>query len=295
MDKDTLFGKKQIMNCRGKYIDLSDPKIMGILNITPDSFYDGGKYLTREAILSRTGKMISEGADIIDIGAYSSRPGATHISEKEEIKRLTNALEIIRKKYPEQILSVDTFRSAIARFVTEEFDVAVINDISGGTMDKKMHDTIAELNAVYIVMHMQGTPQNMQNNTGYNDLISDVMDFLGDQIGKLRQKGVNDLIIDPGFGFGKSPDQNYRILAHLNVFGMLDCPVLAGISRKSMIYRILDTTPGEALTGTIALNMLALMNGADILRVHDVKEAVQTIQLFLKVRTEGIKYIDQHK
>lgn len=291
MDKDTLFAKKHIINCGGKCMDFSCPKIMGVINITPDSFYDGGKYTDKNSILARAKELISEGADIIDIGAYSSKPGAEHISEKEELQRLTMALEIILKTYPEIIISVDTFRSSVAKTAVKDYHVSIINDISGGKLDDKMHNTIAKLQVPYIVMHMPGNPQNMQSKTKYTNLINDIIDFLGTQIDLLKQKGVNDLIIDPGFGFGKTIEQNYQILAHLKAFGILGCPVLAGISRKSMIHRFLEIPAEDSLTGTISLNMLALVNGADILRVHDVKEAKQTIRLFLKAREEGNKYL----
>ncbi len=295
MDKDTFFEKKQIINCRGKCLDFSSPKIMGILNITPDSFFDGGKYTEENSILARVGELILDGVEIIDIGAYSSRPGADNISEKEELRRLTLALNIIRKKYPDHLLSVDTFRSAIARELVNEFSINMINDISGGQIDSKMHDTIAELQIPYIIMHMPGTPKNMQSKTKYNDLINDIIDFLGTQIDSLKQKGLNDIIIDPGFGFGKTMGQNYQLLAHLSAFKILNCPVLAGISRKSMIYRFLEINAEESLNGTIALNMIALTNGANILRVHDVKEARQTINLYLKTKEEGMNYINLQK
>lgn len=295
MDKDTLFVKKRIINCGGKCIDLSDPKVIGILNITPDSFFDGGKYMDKNSILKRIEEMTAEGADIIDIGAYSSRPGAVHISEKEELQRLTTALGVVRDKHPEIILSVDTFRSGVARVAVNEYNVSIINDVSAGKLDRKMHEMVAKLQVPYILMHMPGNPRNMQSKTDYKDLINEIIDILADQVSLLKRKGVNDLIVDPGFGFGKTIEQNYQLLAHLEVFKILDCPVLAGISRKSMIYKFLDTTAENSLTGTIALNMLALVHGADILRVHDVKEAVQTIRLFLKTKEEGNKYLNLHK
>lgn len=295
MDKDTFFAKKRIINCRGKYLDISIPKIMGILNITPDSFYDGGKYMEVKSIMARVDQLISEGAEIIDVGASSSRPGADHISEKEELRRLISALDPIRKKYPDHLLSVDTFRASIAKKLVNEFGVNVINDISGGQLDPKMHATVAKLQIPYIIMHMPGTPANMQSMTKYKDLINDIIDFLGTQIDSLKQKGLNDIIIDPGFGFGKTIEQNYQLLAHLAAFKILDCPVLAGISRKSMIFRLLEISAEESLNGTIALNMLALSNGADFLRVHDVKEAKQTIKLYQKTKGEGIKYLNLQK
>ncbi len=251
--------------------------------------------MDKNSILKRIEEMTAEGADIIDIGAYSSRPGAVHITEKEELQRLTTALNIVRGKHPELILSVDTFRSGVARVAVNEYNVSIINDVSAGKLDRKMHEMVAKLQVPYILMHMPGNPRNMQSKTDYKDLINEIIDFLADQVSLLKRKGVNDLIVDPGFGFGKTIEQNYQLLAHLEAFKVLDCPVLAGISRKSMIYKFLDTPVKNSLTGTIALNMLALVHGADVLRVHDVGEAVQTIRLFLKTKEEGNKYLNLHK
>lgn len=294
MVKDTFFAKKHFINSRGSYLNLSSPKIMGILNITPDSFYDGGKYHSLVDVLIQVEKMIHEGADIIDIGAYSSRPGAKHISEEEEIERLTGVLVAVRKKYPEQILSVDTFRSGIAQKVIENFQVDIINDISGGNLDNRMYDVIAEFQVPYIIMHMPGSPQTMQQQTNYEDLLKDILTNLGEKISQLHNKGVNDIIVDPGFGFGKTLEQNYQLLAHLVEFQILEKPVLVGLSRKSMIYKQLNITPEDALNGSTALHMQALSGGANILRVHDVKEAWQTIELFKKIREEGVKYTDEN-
>lgn len=293
MDKDTFFRKKRFINCGGKYLDLSTPRIMGILNITPDSFYDGGKYADAAAISKQADKLVEEGADIIDVGAYSSRPGSENISPSEEWGRLSRALAAIREKYPEAILSADTFRAEIARKAIEEYHVEIINDISGGTMDPEMFDTIASLRVPYIIMHISGNPQNMQLRTNYTNVIDDIFRFLGNRAKMLVSKGVNDIIIDPGFGFGKTLDQNYQLLAHLEIFKTLGFPVLNGFSRKSMIYRLLGITSDEALNGTEVLNTIALMKGADILRVHDVKETKQAISLYLKTIEEGKNYLDQ--
>ena len=293
MVKDTFFGKNRLINGGGKYIDLSVPRIMGILNITPDSFFDGGRYVEEGSVKKRVAQMLEEGADLIDIGAYSSRPGATEISEKEELDRLQKALSWVREEHPDAILSVDTFRSGVARKVVEEFGVAIINDISGGMLDTEMIDTIADLNVVYILMHMPGNPKSMQKNTNYTDMIREIIEFLARQTENLRSKGIVDIIADPGFGFGKTLDQNYQLLGNLSAFKILQLPLLAGISRKSMIYRFLQTTPEETLTGTCVLNTIALQNGADILRVHDVKEAKQTIELVMKTKTEENRYLEQ--
>lgn len=293
MVKDTFFANKQFITCRGSYLDLTLPRVMGILNITPDSFYDGGKYNSLDSVLSQVEKMIREGADIIDIGAYSSRPGAIHISGEEELNRLKGMLREIRYTYPEQILSVDTFRSEIAQIVVNEYDVDIINDISGGNLDEHMHEVIADLQVPYIIMHMQGNPRTMQQHPIYNDLLKDILSNLGEKIFQLRQKGVHDIIVDPGFGFGKTLEQNYQLLAHLHEFQILNEPLMVGVSRKSMIYKQLNISPDEALNGTTALHMHALAGGAKILRVHDVNEARETIELFNKLTEEEIKYTDQ--
>ena len=295
MVKDTFFVKKHFINCRGSYLDLSSPRIMGILNITPDSFYDGGRYKSLDDILTQVRKMVQEGADIIDIGAYSSRPGAKHISEEEELERHSAVLESIRNNYPDLILSVDTFRSAVAKKVIKEYHVDIINDISGGDLDPLMHEVVADLQVPYIIMHMPGDPQTMQKLTDYTNLLKDILSNLGAKISQLRQRGLHDIIVDPGFGFGKTLDQNYQVLAHLKEFQMLDEPLLVGLSRKSMIYKLLDLSPEDALNGTTALHMRALAGGANILRVHDVKEAGETIKLFNKLTEEGIKYTDQNR
>ena len=282
-NKDTFFSKKRTINCRGTLIDFNQPKVMGILNITPDSFYDGGKYSTPEQILEKAETMISDGADILDIGAYSSRPGAQHISEEEELNRLIPVVETIRKNIPRAIISIDTFRAEIARIMIENYEADIINDISGGDMDDKMFETIALLKVPYIIMHMQGTPQTMQQSAIYNDVVRDILFSFSKKIDKLTLLGVNDIIIDPGFGFAKTIDHNYELLSRLEEFKIIELPLLAGLSRKSMIYKTLETSPDNALTGTIALNMVALQKGADILRVHDVGEAKEVITIFLRL------------
>ena len=253
---------------------------MGILNITPDSFYDGGRYTTKEAILNRVSTLLDEGADFIDVGAYSSRPGAKDISMEEELKRLHFALGIIREKYPEAILSVDTSRANVAKVVVTDYKVAIINDISAGEADPGMFERIAELQVPYILMHMKGTPQNMHLDPSYDNMVKEIFGFFSQKINFLKSLGVNDIIIDPGFGFGKTITHNYQLLNQLDTFKIFELPLMIGLSRKSMIYKVLDTTPEKALNGTTALNILALVNGANILRVHDVAPAVETLRLF---------------
>ena len=266
------------INCKRKLIDVSSPKVMGILNITPDSFFDGGKYKNESDILSQVEKMLSEGATFIDVGAYSSRPGAKHISEEEELQRILPVVKLLVKEFPEIIISVDTFRSEVAK-QTINAGAAIINDISTGKMDTNMFATVAALQVPYIIMHMQGTPQNMQENPQYNNVTTEVIQFFAEQIFKLRQLKVNDVIIDPGFGFGKTVDHNYELLKDLSLFKNLDTPILAGISRKSMLYKTLDITAKKALNATTSANTIALLNGANILRVHDVKEAMEAIKI----------------
>ncbi len=286
--KDTFFSRKQTINCRGKVVKLDSPLIMGIVNITPDSFYGGSRATSHEAVVEQVSKKINEGADIIDFGAYSSRPGAEHISEKEELERLISTLGPVRKQFPDILISVDTFRSGVAQKMVEDYQVDIINDISAGNMDPEMFGTIAKLQVPYILMHMKGTPQNMQKNASYENLLKEVFLFLSEKIKELSRLGVNDVIIDPGFGFGKTIEHNFQILRALNDFRIFELPILAGLSRKSMIYKTLDSDPEHALTGTIALNTLALENGANILRVHDVKEAKETLQLFLKYKNADL-------
>jgi dihydropteroate synthase len=270
------------INCKGNLVDLSKPKVMGVLNITPDSFYDGGKYKNELEILNQTEKMLSEGATFIDVGAYSSRPGAKHILEEEELERIVPVINLLLKNFPETILSVDTFRSRVA-LETVNSGAAIVNDISGGNMDKKMFETVANLQVPYILMHMLGTPQNMQKSPIYKDVTQEIITFFAKQIYKLHQLKLNDVIIDVGFGFGKTIEHNYQILKDLSLFKSLDAPILAGVSRKSMLYKTLDISAKEALNATTSANTIALLNGASILRVHDVKEALEAIKIVEQV------------
>ncbi|MCF6347157.1 MAG: dihydropteroate synthase [Flavobacteriaceae bacterium] len=266
------------INCKGNLIDLSSPKVMGILNITPDSFYDGGKFNSDKDILNQTEKMLSEGATFIDVGAYSSRPSAQHISEEEELKRITPVIELLSKKFPDILISIDTFRSNVVKECINN-GACMINDISAGSMDDNMFSTIAKLQVPYIMMHMQGTPQNMQNNPTYEDIVHEIILYFSNKISQLRVLGINDIIIDVGFGFGKTLEQNYKLLNELALFKNLDLPILTGISRKSMLYKLLDTTPDRTLNATTITNTIALLNGTTILRVHDVKEANEAIKI----------------
>ena len=267
------------INCRGKLINLSSPKVMGILNITPDSFHDGGHYTELNAALVRVEKMLNEGVDFIDIGGMSSRPGAEIISEEEELNRVIPMVKGIVENIPEAIISVDTLRANVAKEALQA-GVHIINDISAGRFDEAMINTVAHFKAPYIIMHMQGLPANMQDAPKYNDIICEVYDFFLERIKNCRAAGIIDTIIDPGFGFGKNVEHNYTLLRNLNYFANLQLPILAGVSRKSMICKVLGVNPGKALNGTTAVNMLALLNGAQILRVHDVKEANEVIKIF---------------
>ncbi|MCD8178416.1 MAG: dihydropteroate synthase [Tannerellaceae bacterium] len=273
------------INIKGELVSLENPLVMGIVNITPDSFYSGSRKQTEKEISERVESILSEGGDIIDVGAYSSRPGATDISPEEEMERLHFALTILNRNYPEAIISVDTFRGEIARRCVEEYGVAIINDISGGQLDETMFPVMGELKVPYILMHMRGTPQTMQQYTDYEHLLVDIRKYFAEKIEKLRLLGVNDIIIDPGYGFSKTLEQNYSLLGNLKEFRIFDLPLLVGISRKAMIYKLLDSTPQESLNGTTVLNTFALLNGADILRVHDVKEAVEAIKLVNKLKS----------
>lgn len=274
------------LNLNGKLYELSSPKVMGILNVTPDSFYAGSRKQTEEDIKSRCREIIEEGGDIIDIGAYSSRPDAEHISAEEEKRRLRAGLEILRNEYPETIVSVDTFRADVAEMCVKEYNVNIINDISAGEMDKEMFNTVARLQVPYIMMHMKGTPQDMQKSPQYTSLMKEIFMYFSEKVYKLHEMGVNDLILDPGFGFGKTLEHNYELMNHLEEFSLFNLPVLVGISRKSMIYKLLGNTPSEALNGTTALNTIALLKGANILRVHDVKEAVETVKIVKALNTK---------
>lgn len=267
------------INCKGSLIDLSTPKVMGILNITPNSFYDGGKYKSESEILNQVDKLLIEGATFIDIGAYSSKPGAEFVSEDEELNRLVPVIELILKKYPEALLSIDTFRSNVAKQCIKN-GAAIINDISAGMLDDKMLETVAYLQVPYVMMHMKGNPQTMQSLTQYDDLVKEMMFYFSERINKARSFGLNDIIIDPGFGFAKTVEQNYEVMQKLEYFNILELPLLVGVSRKSMIYKVLETTPELALNGTTALNTVALQKGAAILRVHDVKEAVECVKIY---------------
>ncbi len=272
--KNTVFQQKSTLNVRGSFLDLSKPKIMGILNLTPDSFYDGGRNNNLYDALKKTEQIMSEGADLIDIGAYSSRPGAEHISEETESERLIPVLKAIVSEFPDAILSIDTFRSGIARTAVNE-GAAIINDISAGSMDEEMFQTIAKLGVPYIMMHMKGTPQTMASQNDYENITTEVCQYFASRIQKLRNLGVNDLIVDPGFGFAKNLEQNYELLANLEHLKSTGHPVLAALSRKSMIYKLLETDAEHALNGTTAANTIALIKGANILRVHDVKAACE--------------------
>jgi len=271
------------LNCNGQLIDLHTPKVMGILNITPDSFFDGGKYKNENQILSQVEKMLTEGATFIDIGAYSSRPGAQHILEEEELQRIIPVVELLIKNFSEIKISIDTFRSNVAK-ETIQAGATMINDISGGSLDEKMFTTITELQVPYILMHMKGTPQTMKTENNYKNLIQDIVFYFSEKVKQLRGLGVNDIILDPGFGFAKNTAQNFSLMNNLEVFKHLDLPLLVGVSRKSMIYKTLDILPEEALNGTTFLNTVSLMAGAKILRVHDVKEAVECVKLHQQLK-----------
>ena len=272
------------INCRGRLIDLSVPKVMGIINLTPDSFFVGSRYKGIASILSRVEQVLKEGGDMLDIGAYSTRPGAAFVSESEEEQRLMPALFEIRKYFPDVVISVDTFRSNIARKVVLDAEVDIINDVSGGKMDDAMFDTVASLNIPYILTHMQGTPENMQDAPYYKDVVAEVSLWLAKKVDLLREKGINDIIIDPGFGMGKTIEHNYSLLRQLNEFSLFELPVLVGVSRKSMIYNLLGIGSDRALNGTTVLNTVALNKGASILRVHDVNEAVECVKLVEKLK-----------
>lgn len=266
------------INCKGKLIDFSTPKVMGILNLTPDSFFDGGLYQNPKAILDRVENILVEGATFIDIGAYSSRPNAVHITEEEELKRLIPTLDLLVKTFPEILISVDTFRSKIAK-ESVEAGACMINDIAAGEMDVNMFKTIAQLQVPYIIMHMKGNPQNMQKNPAYENLLTEIMFYFSDKVQQLRALNVNDLIIDVGFGFGKTQDHNYQLLQNLDYFLNLKIPILTGISRKSMLYKPLNTSANDALNATTIANTIAILKGTSILRVHDVKEAVEAVKI----------------
>lgn len=271
------------LNVNGRLLDLSVPQVMGILNVTPDSFYAGSRMQTEADIAQRAQQILSEGASIIDIGAYSSRPNAEHISSEEEKQRLRMGLEILNRNHPDTIISVDTFRADVAEWCVKEYGVAMINDIAGGEMDPHMFETVARLGVPYIMMHMQGTPQNMQAEPHYDNLLKEIFMYFAKKIQQLRDLGVKDIVLDPGFGFGKTLEHNYELMAHLEEFAVFELPLLVGGSRKSMIYRLFGSTPQEALNGTAVLDTIALMKGADIIRVHDVREAVEAVKIVEKI------------
>lgn len=275
------------INVNGSLLDLSQPRVMGILNVTPDSFYAGSRTQTEAEIVRRVRQIVSEGAAIIDIGAYSSRPNADNVSAREEMERLRMGLKILFEIQPDAVVSVDTFRADVARMCVEEYGVAIINDIAAGEMDTDMFHTVAALNVPYIMMHMQGTPQSMQQHPHYDNLLKEVFLYFARKVQQLRDLGVKDIILDLGFGFGKTMEHNYELLSHLEEFRIFELPLLVGVSRKSMIYRLLDITPQEALNGTTVLDTICLLKGADILRVHDVKEAVETVRIVQAMRNNS--------
>ena len=266
------------INCKGKLIDLTVPKIMGILNVTPDSFFDGGKYQNQNQILARAEKLLAEGADFIDIGGYSSKPNADFVSEAEELSRIVSVVTLINKTFPSAILSIDTFRSNVAKACIDQ-GAAMINDISAGSLDDNMMKTVAQMQVPYIMMHMRGTPQTMKTLIDYNDIVKEMLYYFSEKVAKARALGINDLIIDPGFGFAKTLAQNYELFQKLELFD-IGLPLLVGISRKSMIYNLLNTSIEDSINGTTVLNTIALIKGAKILRVHDVKEAVECVKIF---------------
>ncbi len=279
-----FFKRKSSITLNGKLLDLTNPVVMGVVNVSPDSFFDGGKYTTTDATVARVEKMLEEGADIIDIGAVSTRPGADNVSTKEELNRLLPAITEVRKRFPDIPLSIDTFRSWVALRVIDEIGECIVNDISGGSFDEHMFDTIAKLGVPYILMHIHGNQMNMHLTPEYDDIIKDISKYFSDKVRKLTKAGVKDVILDPGFGFGKTIDDNYDLLNRLDAFKVFQLPVLVGVSRKSMLHKLLEIDPENSLPATITANTLALMGGADILRVHDVKEAVHAVKIFKKIK-----------
>lgn len=282
-----MASKPQYINVKGKLIDLSVPRVMGIINVTPDSFFSGSRAESEGEIIEKAGKMLEEGADFLDIGGWSSRPGSGEITPGEERKRVINAVRVVSSEFPQAVISVDTYRSEIAERAILDYGAAMINDIAGGEADRLMFQTVARLQVPYIMMHMQGKPENMQENPFYEDVTAEIIRWFGERTVKLQSMGVNDIIIDPGFGFGKNIRHNFELLKHLRDFSITGLPLLAGVSRKSMIWKTLGITPEEALNGTTVLNTAALLAGADILRVHDVKEAVQAVKLVHSMKISG--------
>ena len=277
----------KMLNIKGNLVSLDTPVVMGILNVTPDSFYAASRQRGETDIERRIETILSEGGAWIDVGGYSSRPDAEDVSPEEEKRRLEPALRLLRDRYPEVPVSLDTFRAEVARWGVEEYGVALINDISGGELDEAMFRTVARLRIPYLLMHMRGTPRTMQRHTDYADLMEEVMLYFARKVRELRLLGVNDIILDPGFGFSKTLEQNYRLMSHLEEFAVFELPLLVGVSRKSMIYRLLDATPEESLNGTTVLNTFALLHGADILRVHDVRQAVEAVRIVRQLKAEA--------
>ena len=277
----------KMLNIKGNLVSLDTPVVMGILNVTPDSFYAASRQRGETDIERRIETILSEGGAWIDVGGYSSRPDAEDVSPEEEMRRLEPALRLLRDRYPEVPVSLDTFRAEVARWGVEEYGVALINDISGGELDEAMFRTVAGLRVPYLLMHMRGTPRTMQRHTDYADLMEEVMLYFARKVRELRLLGVNDIILDPGFGFSKTLEQNYRLMRHLEEFAVFELPLLVGVSRKSMIYRLLDATPEESLNGTTVLNTFALLHGADILRVHDVRQAVEAVRIVRQLKAEA--------
>lgn len=289
MNKQTPYS----INVNGKLIDLAEPQVMGILNVTPDSFYSGSRKQTEEDIRNRVKQIIDEGGQMIDIGAYSSRPGADDVSTQEEMARLRHGMKIVNEMAPGMPVSVDTFRADVAKMCVEELGVGIINDISGGELDKRMFETVAKLGVPYILMHMKGTPQTMQQAPHYDDLMKEIMLYFAEKIQKLRDLGQKDIILDPGYGFAKTIEHNYELLGHQEMLHVFELPLLVGISRKSMIYRLLGSSPEESLNGTSVLNTIALQKGASILRVHDVKECVEVVKI-VKMMENNLLGLNKH-
>ena len=289
MNKQTPYS----INVNGKLIDLAEPKVMGILNVTPDSFYSGSRKQTEEDIRNRVKQIIDEGGQMIDIGAYSSRSGADDVSTQEEMARLRHGMKIVNEMAPDMPVSVDTFRADVAKMCVEELGVGIINDISGGELDKRMFETVAKLGVPYILMHMKGTPQTMQQAPHYDDLMKEIMLYFAEKIQKLRDLGQKDIILDPGYGFAKTIEHNYELLGHQEMLHVFELPLLVGISRKSMIFRLLGSSPEESLNGTSVLNTIALQKGASILRVHDVKECVEVVKI-VKMMENNLLGLNKH-
>lgn len=284
--ESNFFSTKKTLNLRGRLLDFSIPKIMGVLNVTPDSFFDGGRYNSDNAILTQVAKMVDEGTDIIDVGGYSSRPGAENVPQQEELNRVIHAISLIIKRFPDVYISVDSFRSEVAYAAVQE-GACIINDISSGELDPDMFSTVARLNVPYVAMHMRGNPLNMNQYTHYDNLIKEIADFFHQKVEALHKHGVKDVIIDPGFGFSKTVEQNFELLNRLDYFGILGKPVMAGLSRKSMIWKTLAINPDDAMNGTTSVNTIALLKGASILRVHDVRPAVEAVKLVMALKSHA--------